>query len=183
MKDLRPWPTVSAAKETNRVSDLLKRLDEEDHAATISKHPSLIAFRSDDDDYRSLVVIRFGCVLIVHGHGHSFCTPSLTEAFCAWAILKDTYEGWDTQFYVDYLAEDKSIQKRLLVCNLESGAQYILHQKFLDTSTFRGEIDEEVLKRLDKRMGENRKDNRAGLTEQDLEGKAAEIDPSTSKML
>jgi len=179
MKDLRPWPTASDTKKTNRVDDLVRKLERKDG----DKHPSLIAFRSEHGDYRSLAVIRFGCVLIVHGYGHSFCTPSMTEAFCAWVILKDTYEGWNTEFSVEYLAEDKTIQKRMVVCNLQSGVQHILHKKFLDASTFRGEIDQDVLKRLDKRVGDRRNDNRAGLTEEDLEGKASMINASDNRML
>lgn len=163
MEDLRKWPTIDDNGCVDKLGDLLNDIDEESPTSNI-------AFRCPDGECRDIVIVLLGPMAIVCGYGHTFITPSITEAFCAWAALKDAHEGWMTDFYIDYLGEDKNIHRKLAVCNLESGVQYILQSKFRDTSTFQNDIDESLLNRLSHRMGDNRRDNTKGLSVADVQG-------------
>jgi hypothetical protein len=166
MKDTRPWPRVSknGSKKVESVRHLTSNPDRE----YSQKYVSDLSIRGEEGEYCSISVIRLGCMFITRGYGHSFCTPSLIEAFCAWASLKDAYETWDVSFYVSYIAEDKTQKRRLTVCNLENAVKHILHRRFTDESVFRKEVDEDTLKKLKRRVDSGSRVGKGALTEEDL---------------
>ncbi len=170
MTDLRQWPQIDEEGCAQVPNNLLNKLGLVEYPKVEGIRPSNILFKCPDDEYRDITIVVFGAGLIVHGYGHVFYTTSMAEAFIAWSALKDAYEGWVTPFYIDFLGEDKNIHRKLSVCNLEAGVQYILQSKYLDNSVFQQDIDESMLQRLSHRMGDDRRDNRKGLSVADVEG-------------
>jgi hypothetical protein len=167
IKDLRPWPKIDEEGNTYTTD---AQMTHEDLLRGEPSGKSMVSFRDGIGGYRTITVVRLGCTFLVYGHGHTFCTPSIMEAFHAWAVLKDAYEGWLAYYYISYIAEDKSQKQKMVVCELEEAVKYILHRKFMNTDTFRDAMDDKVLDRISKRVDASRRGGKRGLTEDDIEG-------------
>ena len=177
-EDHREWPKVSTLGSTTTTEDFMKKHPKPRRETPVDIH-SFFKFKcKTGGGYRNIQVVRIGCFFVLQGYGHTLCTPCFTEAFIGWTALKETYEGWLTEYTVFSDSSDATKKSKIIVSNLENATRYILHEEFKEKDTFRDDIDEEVLKRLDTRIGADRMDSRAALSESDLNTNTQKISSS-----